>query len=102
MSYNPKYFKEKYDINIQLGTSIYQIDDQNQEVLFIKSQIIKQDYNYLIICKELEADFSLLPHRFHSVPPLKNFYLIRKQDEIKWLIEYFNKKKYKRCFSCAK
>ncbi|WP_243728827.1 rhodanese-like domain-containing protein [Mycoplasma capricolum] len=95
MSYNPKYFKEKYDINIQLGTSIYQIDDQNQEVLFIKSQIIKQDYNYLIICKELEADFSLLPHRFHSVPPLKNFYLIRKQDEIKWLIEYFNKKNIK-------
>ncbi|WP_369024660.1 rhodanese-like domain-containing protein [Mycoplasma capricolum] len=94
ISYNPKYFKEKYDINVQLGTSTYQIDDQNQEVLFRKiwgSQIIKQDYNYLIICKELKADFSLLPYGFHSVPPIKNFYLIRTQDEIKWLIEYFNK-----------
>ncbi|CBW54134.1 Coenzyme A disulfide reductase [Mycoplasma mycoides subsp. capri LC str. 95010] len=98
ISYNPKYFKEKYDINVQLGTSTYQIDDQNQEVLFRKiwgSQIIKQDYNYLIICKELKADFSLLPYGFHSVPPLKNFYLIRTQDEIKWLIEYFNKKNIK-------
>ncbi|WP_434333365.1 FAD-dependent oxidoreductase [Mycoplasma capricolum subsp. capricolum] len=98
ISYNPKYFKEKYDINVQLGTSTYQIDDQNQEVLFRKiwgSQIIKQDYNYLIICKELKADFSLLPYGFHSVPPIKNFYLIRTQDEIKWLIEYFNKKNIK-------
>lgn len=70
--YNPEYFKNKYDINAKLNTRLYDIFEKEQEVLLktnLSGQEIKQKYDYLIICNELQNNvpFNLASHSVYKV-----------------------------------
>ncbi|EXU60412.1 FAD-dependent oxidoreductase [Mycoplasma mycoides] len=95
MLYNPEHFKEKYNINIQLGIDIHQIKDKKQKVLLKRAQqnlqAFEESYDYLIICKELKSNFDLLSVALNSKKGLHNTYIVENEEKIKILSDFFTK-----------
>ncbi|WP_434324968.1 FAD-dependent oxidoreductase [Mycoplasma capricolum] len=95
MLYNPEHFKEKHNINVQLGIDIVQIKDREQKIIFRWTQqslkVFEESYDYLIMCKELKSNYDLLSVAMYSKKGLHNTYIVESEEKIKILSDFFTK-----------
>ncbi|WBX36183.1 FAD-dependent oxidoreductase [Mycoplasma capricolum] len=95
MLYNPEHFKEKHNINVQLGIDIVQIKDREQKIIFKWTQqslkVFEESYDYLIMCKELKSNYDLLSVAMYSKKGLHNTYIVESEEKIKILSDFFTK-----------